>query len=126
MTVHLHVHGHDDTVTARLETIEAQLAAIQVTLLQLRGSMNDKFQEISAEVDTIKANVIATRDLTMQLKAQVADLQAQVQAGSGVSNDDLNLLDAKLDEVLALQTEGSTEPGPSSDPTPEPTPEPEV
>lgn len=60
-------------------------------------------QEVLDELDAIKAGVLASNTLALELKAQVATLQDQVAHGGVVSQADLDLIDAKADAILDAQ-----------------------
>lgn len=52
--------------------------------------------ELKSEIVQIKAGVLAQ-------KAQIADLIAQLAAGSAITQQDLEDLDASLDDIITVQ-----------------------
>lgn len=60
-------------------------------------------QEVQGELVSIKAGVDTSNALAAQQVAMIADLKAQLAAGSPVTQADLDDLDAKADAILAAQ-----------------------
>lgn len=58
-------------------------------------------QELSDELDSIKTAVDAVKATVTAQIQQIADLQAQIAAGTPVSQQQLDELDAKADSILA-------------------------
>ena len=58
-------------------------------------------KELSDELDAIKTAVDTVKAETAAQKQQIADLLAQLAAGTPVSQEQLDDLDAKADSILA-------------------------
>lgn len=58
-------------------------------------------QELSDELDLIKTAVDAVKATVTQQIQQIADLQAQIAAGTPVTQAQLDELDSKADSILA-------------------------
>jgi hypothetical protein len=58
-------------------------------------------QELSDELDAIKTAVDAVKVTGAEQVALIAALKAQIDAGTPVSQDQLDALDAKADSILA-------------------------
>ena len=58
-------------------------------------------QELSDELDAIKSAVDAVKATVAQQIQQIADLQAQIVAGTPVTQAQLDELDAKADSIIA-------------------------
>lgn len=63
-----------------------------------------KFQEVSDELDAIKTAVDAVKVTADLQVAEIADLKAQLAAGTPVSQEQLDSLDAKADSILDTLT----------------------
>jgi len=97
----LHLHVHDESsgrvILERLDQILTLVRAAQaqgVTIMATQKELSDELDEIKTAVDDVKA--------TSQAQiAEIAALKAQIAAGTPVSQEQLDALDAKADSILA-------------------------
>lgn len=82
---------------------EQDLRALVAKLVSRGEKLMASLQEVLDELDAIKAGVLASNTLAAELKAQVKALQEQVANGGVVSQQDLDLIDAKADAILDAQ-----------------------
>jgi len=61
-------------------------------------------QEVKDELTAIKAGVDAVKVTAQEQIALIADLKAQIAAGSPVTQEQLDGLDTQADEILAALT----------------------
>jgi uncharacterized protein YlxW (UPF0749 family) len=64
-------------------------------------------QELSDELDAIKTAVDAVKATGQAQVAEIAALKAQIAAGTPVTQEQLDSLDAKADSILASLSSGS-------------------
>lgn len=83
------VHGILAKILTRLQTLEQQGLSIMATQ-----------QELSDELDQIKTAVDIVKAASVDQIAQIAALTAQLAAGTPVTQDQLDALDAKADSIL--------------------------
>lgn len=95
--VHLYVH---DTSAGKLDLILQQLRLVLVQGVKLMATV----KELSDELDAIKTAVDTVKALVATQVTQIADLTAQLAAGTPVSQAQLDDLDAKADGILAALT----------------------
>lgn len=88
-------------ILTRLRALEAQGVTIMATQ-----------QELSDELDAIKTGVNAVLETGQEQKVLIVALKAQIEAGSPVSQEQLDLLDATADSILASLTP-ATPPAPA-------------
>lgn len=82
---------------------EQDLRALIAKLVLHGEKVMANLQEVLDELDAIKAGVLASNTLAVELKAQIKALQEQVANGGVVSQADLDLIDAKADAILDAQ-----------------------
>lgn len=74
------------------------------TLLTQGASLMATQQELSDELDAIQTAVNTVKDLVRSQIDQIAALQAQIAAGTPVTQEQLDALDVKADAILASLT----------------------
>jgi len=98
MDIHIYLHdGPDARVTRRLDEILTRLGVLTTQGAHIMATV----QELSDELDSIKTAVDAVKATVTAQIQQIADLQAQIAAGTPVSQQQLDELDAKADSILA-------------------------
>ena len=97
MSLRLDVYHHV-VPDKRLDDINGKLDM----LLFQGGKVMATVQELSDELDAIKTAVDGVKADSAAQKQLIADLKAQLAAGSPVSQAQLDDLDAKADSILAV------------------------
>jgi len=98
LDIHIYLHdGPDARVTRRLDEILTRLGVLTTQGAHIMATV----QELSDELDSIKTAVDAVKATVTAQIQQIADLQAQIAAGTPVSQQQLDELDAKADSILA-------------------------
>lgn len=108
MQIDVHVHFDDpDAVSVHglLAQILTRLRALEAQGVQIMATQ----QELSDELDAIKTAVDAVKATGAEQVVLIAALKAQLDAGTPVTQDQLDALDAKADTILASLTPAPTE-----------------
>jgi chromosome segregation ATPase len=96
--VRIDVYHHGVPVSdPKLDTVLEKLTM----LIFQGGKIMATVQELSDELDAIKTAVDSVKATAAEQIAKIAELQAQIAAGSPVSQAQLDDLDAKADSILA-------------------------
>jgi len=98
MDIHIYLHEEPSaSVTQKLSEILTRLGVLTTQGAHIMATV----QELSDELDSIKTAVDAVKATVTAQIQQIADLQAQIAAGTPVSQQQLDELDAKADSILA-------------------------
>jgi len=107
MRIDIHIHGDDED---RKTHVVLQHVVSLLEMLHLQGDrLMASFQEVSDELSAIKTAVDEVKRLDQEQIAEIASLKEQVAAGSPVTQEQLDQLDAQADSILAALQPGSTE-----------------
>jgi|KBSSwiStaDraftv2_1062776.scaffolds.fasta_scaffold145942_2 hypothetical protein len=97
----VHVHLHDESsgrvILEKLDQLLTLVRAVQAQGMTLMATQ----QELSDELDAIKTAVDEVKATGQAQVAEIAALKAQIAAGTPVSQEQLDSLDAKADSILA-------------------------
>lgn len=91
-----------------LANLPCRLDRIEASISDFRGEIMATLQETQAKLDALTTAVDAEHDQAavvlqevVDLKAQVAALQAQIAAGTGATPEQLDALNTSLDSILS-------------------------
>lgn len=103
--VHLHTHESNEETHAVLNHVVTLLEVIHNQGVKIMASvkeLSDELTAIKTAVDEAKATGLAQIQL-------IAELTKQIEAGSPVTQEQLDALDAQADEILASLSPEQTE-----------------
>lgn len=95
-------------VTVTVATITANTAWLQQQLDLLKRSIMATFDDVKVELDAIKDGVATVLAKAQAQSDQIAALQAQIAAGTPVSQAQLDSLKAEEDQIIAALTPASS------------------